>query len=217
MRISNIASYTGFADKYNNLNNFTSRKNYSFGRDVLSFGKREDAAPADESAADDDKGTKKSKGKKKRHTVRMGLLPLAGTMLMGTGSVQIYIFGVSAVAQYRLNEAFRQNPKNVALQFVDFIAPGGIDDGSLHFEYGGDSSLNPFEIKNLEESFLGADSVVSLDFKDGDFSSASLDIDGDEYPEIVVEVGEDNALKISYDYDSDGKTDTVEMLDMSDK
>ena len=97
------------------------------------------------------------------------------------------------------------------------IAPGGIDDGSLHFEYGGDSSLNPFEIKNLEESFLGADSVVSLDFKDGDFSSASLDIDGDEYPEIVVEVGEDNALKISYDYDSDGKTDTVEMLDMSDK
>lgn len=66
MRISNIASYTGFADKYNNLNNFTSRKNYSFGRDVLSFGKREDAAPADESAADDDKGTKKSKGKKKK-------------------------------------------------------------------------------------------------------------------------------------------------------
>ena len=217
MRISNIASYTGFADKYNNLNNFTSRKNYSFGRDVLSFGKREDAAPADESAADDEKETKKSKGKKKRHTVRMGLLSLAGTMLMGTGSVQIYNSGVSAVAQYRLNEAFRQNPKNVALQFVDFIAPGGIDDGSLHFEYGGDSSLNPFEIKNLEESFLGADSVVSLDFKDGDFSSASLDIDGDEYPEIVVEVGEDNALKISYDYDSDGKTDTVEMLDMSDK
>lgn len=200
MQVSNIASYVGFSK---NNSNYVGKNNHSLGQNILSFGKKGESSVDD--ASD---GVKKKKG----HVLQKSLLALVGAFTMSAGGVQIYNSGASAVAQYRLSEAFKQNPKNVALQFIDFIAPGGKDDDSLHLEYGGNSSLNPFEIKNPENSFLGANSVVSLDFDDGAFSSASLDIDGDKYPEIIVGLNDDGTLEISYDYDSDGEIDTVETL-----
>ena len=175
--------------------------------DSVSFGRRREEDEDEESSS---RPRRKGFGGK-IFKVIMGLLAALG---LASGGVQGYNSANAALAQRNAMEAFRDNPKRVAIRFINKYAMGGdaFGDDYGHLEYSIDQTKNPFEIKNWSDSILGPDSVVGYEFLEGAFSSASLDIDGDKHPEIIVTLGEDGNYTISYDYDSDGEIDTIETL-----
>lgn len=212
MQVSNVAYNTlntGFsANKASNVykNNFSPRLLNQ--ADTVSFGRRKKEEGEEESS-------KKAKKECKGYT-----LPQAFAMLLAA-SITFPHFATCLVNhasdarnQYELQNAFKNNPKSVAMEFVESFASGSgaIGTGSMHFEYSEDSTDKFYGAKKSSGSMLGPNSVVGFDFTNGVFSSASLDIDGDKHPEITVTTDEDGKLVISYDYDSDGTVDTIETL-----
>ncbi len=196
----------------------TPSKNSSFIKsssesDTVSFGRRRESDDIEEER--ETRPRRKSAGKKFfRGTV--GILAALG---LTAGGIQAHNAGIALLAQRALEDAFRENPKNIATCFINTFVSNeeGFGADTMHFEQSGESIINPFEIKSWDDSFPGPQSTVTYDFADGAFSSASLDIDGDGSPEITVTTDEDGDIVISYDYDSDGKIDTIETLQQKDK
>lgn len=177
--------------------------------DTVTFGRRRDDEEGEEAP--------ERPRRKRRGAGRIffkGAVGIVAALGLASAGVQGYNAGSAILAQKELSDAFKNNPKNVAVAFAETFASGdnGFGSGDMHFEYTENATVNPFIIKNQNDSMLGPDSIVALDFADGVFSSASLDIDGDKHPEITVTTDEGGNLVISYDYDSDGKIDTVETL-----
>lgn len=218
MRIFNISQNTV------NLNNLTNKtlnnsdksftNNFSSklfsAPDTVSFGsrKKEDEETEEESIKRP-RRRKKGEGRK----IFKGAAGIAAALGLVSGGIQGYNATAAVLAQRELEQAFKNNPKNVALAFIDTFASGDKTFGAdgMHFEYLEKANTNPFAIQNWDDSKIGPNSVVALDFADGVFSSASFDIDGDKHPEIIVTTDKDNKLVISYDYDSDGNIDTTEV------
>ncbi len=214
MQVSNVAYgtlNTAFsANKASNAckNNFSPRLLNQ--ADTVSFGRRRDD-DEDDTAERSERPRRRGRAGKR---IFKGALGIVAALGLASGGIQGYNAGSAFLAQRELAEAFRDNPKKVALAFVDTFASGdnGFGANDMHFEYLESGFVNPFVIQDWSESMLGPDSRVALDFADGVFSSASLDIDGDKHPEITVTTDEDGKLVISYDYDSDGTVDTIETL-----